>query len=117
MLTIYIKRLSLPLPCLNYYYSLIVFYSGVSLEKQAELITNQVFHIEQQLKLSGRGSNESVNTGSDPSFLIVAGHYPVFSTGSKSDSYELRQYLQPLMEKYGVDVYICGHDHVSEHLV
>lgn len=25
-------------------------------------------------------------------------------------------YLQPLLEQYGVDAYLCGHDHISEWL-
>lgn len=46
----------------------------------------------------------------------MAGHYPVFSAGDHGDIAELKQYLLPLLVKYNVDAYLCGHDHISEHL-
>ncbi len=46
----------------------------------------------------------------------MCGHYPVFSVGSHGDTDELQDILLPLMEKYGVDVYFSGHDHLSAHL-
>ena len=51
-----------------------------------------------------------------PTWLLVAGHYPIFSKGSHGDTAELKQYLLPLLLKYKVHAYICGHDHISEHL-
>ena len=51
-----------------------------------------------------------------PTWLIVAGHYNIHSAGEKGDNDELITYLVPLMEQYGVHAYICGHDHVNEHL-
>jgi hypothetical protein len=51
-----------------------------------------------------------------PTWLVVAGHYPVYSNGNNGDTLELQAYLQPLLEKYNVHAYICGHDHISEHL-
>ena len=49
-------------------------------------------------------------------WVIMAGHYPVFSGGDHGDTDELLQYLLPLIEAYNVDVYLSGHDHISEHL-
>ena len=46
----------------------------------------------------------------------MAGHYNVFSKADKGDNDELITYLVPLMEHYGVHAYICGHDHINEHL-
>jgi 3',5'-cyclic AMP phosphodiesterase CpdA len=54
---------------------------------------------------------------SQATWIIVAGHYPIVSRGEHGDILELLTYLQPLLEKYDVDAYICGHDHISEHLV
>lgn len=55
-------------------------------------------------------------TGPPPAWLFVAGHYPVFSVGTNGDTDELQTYLQPLLERYKVDAYFSGHDHMSEHL-
>ena len=51
-----------------------------------------------------------------PTWLLVAGHYPIFSQGSHGDILELKRYLLPLLLKYKVHAYVCGHDHISEHL-
>ena len=83
---------------------------GVSLETQAVLISDQIKCIERNLQAA---------QAAQPSWLIVAGHYPIYSIGDgggHGDSYELIQNLQPLLEKYQVDFFFCGHDHISEHL-
>ena len=36
--------------------------------------------------------------------------------GSHGGTPELQLYLEPLLIKYRVHAYICGHDHISEHL-
>ena len=71
------------------------------------LISNQLQYIEAQLQ------EAALNP---PSWLLVVGHYPVFSAGEHGDTTELKTYLLPLLEKYNVDAYFCGHDHISEHL-
>ena len=45
---------------------------------------------------------------------MVVGHYEIFSAGDHGDMSEMKQYLLPLLQKYDVDAYICGHDHISE---
>ena len=52
-----------------------------------------------------------------PQWLVVVGHYPVYSRGEHGDISELKVYLLPLLQKYAVDVYLCGHDHIAKHLV
>jgi tartrate-resistant acid phosphatase type 5 len=49
-------------------------------------------------------------------WLLVVGHYPIFSFGEHGDLSELREYLLPLLIEYNVTLYLCGHDHISEHL-
>lgn len=44
-------------------------------------------------------------------WLIVAGHYPIYSVGVNCDSVTLLKSLQPLLEKHKVHMYIAGHDH------
>ena len=38
-------------------------------------------------------------------------HYPIYSTAKGRDNKELREALKPLMDKYGVDLVLQGHDH------
>lgn len=38
-------------------------------------------------------------------------------SGDDGDISELKSYLLPLLDKYNVHAYICGHDHVGEHLI
>jgi hypothetical protein len=83
------------------------FHRGVSEEEQERRIANQLSHIESMLA-------EAMDTG--PSWLLVAGHYPIVTAGEHGDIEEMMQYLQPLLEKYHVNAYFCGHDHISEHL-
>lgn len=82
--------------------------SGISVEVQQSRISDQLHHLENMLISL---------TAARPSWLLVAGHYPIFSAGSHGDSTELKTYLLPLLTSYGVDAYLCGHDHVSEHLI
>ena len=49
-------------------------------------------------------------------FTVVAGHHPVFSDASHGDTTELVRDLAPLLEKHGVHVYLCGHDHDLQHM-
>jgi tartrate-resistant acid phosphatase type 5 len=80
----------------------------VSKEIQNLRISNQLNHIINVLE----------STRQDPpSWLIMLGHYPIYSPGSHGDTSELVEYIEPLMAKYKIDAYISGHDHISSHLV
>lgn len=48
-------------------------------------------------------------------WLLVFGHYPIFSRGEHGDTDELVDLLEPLFLKYNVSAYFCGHDHITEH--
>jgi len=48
---------------------------------------------------------------------MVVGHYPVFTGGEHGNTDELVERLQPMLEKYHVDLYLCGHDHTLQHLI
>lgn len=44
-------------------------------------------------------------------WTIVTHHHPVYSTSRGRDNPALREFWQPLYEKYGVDLVLQGHDH------
>lgn len=49
-------------------------------------------------------------------WLVVVGHHALFSPGSHGDNVELQKNLQWLLEKFKVDAYFSGHDHLSAHM-
>ncbi|MCG8607859.1 metallophosphoesterase [bacterium] len=48
---------------------------------------------------------------SNATWKIVYGHHPVFSYGRHGSEPRMNEIVRPLLEKYQVDVYVCGHDH------
>eukprot|EP01041_Mallomonas_annulata_P003151 gene3151-6201_t len=49
-------------------------------------------------------------------WLLVAGHYPVYSVGDSGDNQNMIDNLLPIMKNSGVHAYICGHDHNHQHI-
>ena len=49
-------------------------------------------------------------------WLFVVAHYPVLSVGEHGDTPALRATVQPLLEQYEADAYLCGHTHTLQHL-
>jgi acid phosphatase len=48
---------------------------------------------------------------STATWKIVYGHHPVFSYGKHGNEVRMIDLVRPLLEKYAVDAYLCGHDH------
>lgn len=49
-------------------------------------------------------------------WTIVFGHYPIYSASSHhGNTPGMIELIKPLLEKYSVDFYVCGHDHNFEH--
>lgn len=49
-------------------------------------------------------------------FLVVMGHHPIYSDGPHGDHPVLIRDWDPLFRKYGVHIYLAGHDHDLQHL-
>jgi 3',5'-cyclic AMP phosphodiesterase CpdA len=73
------------------------------------LDTNKNAPWEEQLKWL----EENLAKSSEP-WKVVYGHHPVYSAGVHGDTLGLAERLTPLFYKYGVQLYICGHDHNYE---
>ena len=54
---------------------------------------------------------ESTLKESTADYLLVGGHYPVWSISSHGPTECLVDQLQPMLPKYQATSYICGHDH------
>ncbi|WP_029284349.1 tartrate-resistant acid phosphatase type 5 family protein [Pedobacter sp. R20-19] len=57
----------------------------------------------------------------DPSikWKIVVGHHPMYTGGSRTDGYDtkaIRSSLKPVLDRYGVDVYLTGHEHSLQYI-
>eukprot|EP00605_Chrysophyceae_sp_TOSAG23-4_P000961 GSChrysophyteH1.ASY1.ANO1.1061.1 assembled CDS len=58
---------------------------------------------------------EAKMKGSQADYLLVAGHFPVYSVCNHGNTDTLIQHLKPLLEQYDAH-YLSGHDHCMVHL-
>ncbi|XP_029850269.2 tartrate-resistant acid phosphatase type 5-like [Ixodes scapularis] len=49
-------------------------------------------------------------------YILVAGHYPIYSACSHGTTKCLERDLVPLLQKYRVNAYLAGHDHDLQHI-
>merc|ERR1719197_2109221 len=60
---------------------------------------------------------ENTLSQSTADLLIVAGHYPVYSVAEHGPTQDLIDRLLPMMQKAGVALYLCGHEHNAQFLL
>lgn len=48
-------------------------------------------------------------------YVIVAGHYPVYSAAEHGPTQHLQPSQFPYLQRHHVSAYLCGHDHVEQH--
>ncbi len=61
---------------------------------------------------------EGVLSTAKEDWVIVVGHHPVYAYTKKSEKerIDMQQRVDPILRKYNVDMYICGHIHSFQHL-
>jgi tartrate-resistant acid phosphatase type 5 len=59
---------------------------------------------------------EELIASQDYPYVIVAGHFPVWSIAEHGPTKCLVDNLRPLLHKYRVSAYMCGHDHNLQHI-
>ena len=73
--------------------------------------------------LSGDDDDDQMNwlalelAASRARWKVVIGHHPVFSGGQHGDTAAMKRTVRPLLERYGVHAYVCGHDHCLQDIV
>jgi len=55
-------------------------------------------------------------SASTADYLIVAGHYPVFSIAEHGPTKQLQPSNFPYLRKYRASAYLCGHEHNEQHI-
>ncbi|XP_075433627.1 tartrate-resistant acid phosphatase type 5 [Ascaphus truei] len=54
--------------------------------------------------------------GAREDYLLVAGHYPVWSVAEHGPTHCLVKHVEPLLRKHRATAYLCGHDHNLQYL-
>lgn len=72
--------------------------------------------IPQQDTVAQRRWLDSALTASTATWKLVVGHHHVYSGGKRDTNEDLEPFLVPRLERHGVAAYICGHEHVLQHI-
>eukprot|EP01034_Spumella_vulgaris_P031178 gene31178-38525_t len=73
-------------------------------------------HITPSVTSNALFTIEAILKKSTATWLVVAGHYTVYSVAEHGDTPSLLSLLVPLLVKYKVHLYLNGHDHVLQHI-
>ncbi|MHB0951838.1 MAG: purple acid phosphatase family protein [Allorhizobium sp.] len=80
---------------------------------EGDTLLEIVAHRDAEVQL--RWLDQSLAASRAP-WKIVVGHHPIFSGGRHGDSKFLGEHLKPILDRHGVSMYLCGHDHHLEAL-
>ena len=72
---------------------------ALNLKKWYDFANDQVAWLEKELAKS------------TATWKVAFGHHPIFSNGEHGPTPAMQKHIQPLLEKFQVDFYLCGHDH------
>ena len=79
---------------------------------------NSVYRVQGQDPKAQLRWLDSVLSDSPARWKIALGHHPIYSSApNHGDTKELIAQVLPVLQKHGVEMYFCGHDHVLEYLV
>ena len=82
-------------------------------KQEAEALLHQ-FEKEQPLQLEWLENQLQSARDKEIDYIVVCGHYQVYSVGARDTSKVMLDVLTPLLEKHGVDFYINGHEHTIQ---
>ncbi len=56
--------------------------------------------------------------GAQEDWVVVVGHHPVYAHTTKSvkERTDMQERVDPILRKYNVDMYVCGHIHTFQHI-
>ena len=57
---------------------------------------------------------EKVISSSKAEYLLVGGHYPVYSAGMHGSTQCLIDVLKPILDEHKVTAFLAGHDHNNQ---
>jgi 3',5'-cyclic AMP phosphodiesterase CpdA len=91
-------------------------------ENGPEGLNETCFWIDYQgMRLISLNTNEQIETQtewlenllqqSEPAWTVLTFHHPIYSSGKDRDNAGLRETLQPIFDRYKVDLVLQGHDH------
>lgn len=60
---------------------------------------------------------DSALVTSKATWKFVVGHHHIYSGGLRDTNVDLESFLVPRLEQHGVTAYLCGHEHVLQHVV
>lgn len=88
----------------------------LAVTETGETALGGIHYVAPEVTLASLVRIEALLRASNATWLVVAGHYTIFSNAEHGDTPDLISYLVPLLEKYDVNMYMNGHDHVLQHI-
>ncbi|CAK9300353.1 unnamed protein product [Gordionus sp. m RMFG-2023] len=90
----------------------------LDLENQNKIETNTIIRVDWDDQDTDKHWDwlKSILSKSSADFILVIGHYPIYSIGHHGPDKCLIKKLRPLLIKHRVNAYISGHDHDQQHL-